>query len=60
MSKEEVAKFKKLFNDWASASVQRKTKNGDFGDGSQHQFIAFLLMYRPAIINALEFYACDK
>jgi len=60
MSKEEGAKFKKLFNDWASSSVQLKTKNGDFGDGSQHQFIAFLLMYRQPLINALEFYACDK
>lgn len=60
MSKEEVAKFKKLFNDWASSSVQLRTKNGDFGDGTQHQFISFLLMHRPALINALEFYACDK
>lgn len=57
MSKDEVAKFKKLFNEWASANVQLHTKNGDFGDGTQHNFIPFLLLYRQPIINALEFSA---
>jgi hypothetical protein len=57
MSRSEVAKFKRLFDDWASVDVQLRTKNGDFGDGTQHQFIAFLLMYRKPIINALEFAA---
>lgn len=56
MSKDEVAKFKKLFNDWASSDVQLRTKNGDFGDGTQHQFISFLLNYRAPIISALEFH----
>lgn len=59
MSKNEVAKFRALFNDWASSNVQIATKNGDFGDGTQHLFIDFLLMYREPIINALEFAARD-
>lgn len=54
MSKDEVARFGALFEDWASTDVQFRTKNGDFGDGTQHQFISFLLMYRQPIINALE------
>jgi hypothetical protein len=53
MSKEEVARFKKLFNDWHRQAERNS-------DGSEHPFIAFLLTYRPALINALEFYACDK
>lgn len=59
MKKAEVAKFKSLFNDWASSDVQMKTQNGDFGDGTQHQFIGFLLMYREPIISAMELAARD-
>lgn len=60
MSKEEVEKFAQLLNDWASSDVQMRTKNGDFGDGTQHALITFLLIYRQPIINALRFYAVDK
>jgi hypothetical protein len=54
MSPDEAILFRELFNHWASSSVQLKTKNGDYGDGSQHQFIAWLLSHRPAIIAAVE------
>lgn len=59
MTKREVAKFKSLFNDWASSDVQSRTKNGQFEDGTEHAFIGFLLMYRAQIISALELAARD-
>ena len=59
MTKGDIKTFKRLFDDWASADVQMRTKNGDFGDGTQHQFIDFLLSRRAVIISAVELTAAE-
>lgn len=49
MSKAEVERFAKLLKAWHMGEA-----------GSQDALLAFLAMYRIPLVNALQFYSCDK
>lgn len=54
MTKSQVAAFKKLLDNWASAQTQEAMERGDFDDDRMNKF---LCNHRFSIISALELVA---
>ena len=54
MTPQDAERFEHHFNHWATSDIQMRTKNGDFGDGTQHTFMTDLLVWREDIIAAVK------